>query len=135
MYLLDTNICIEIINDRPAKVRERFDKVVKAKADVFVSTITIFELSYGAEKSDRKDFNRRRLESFVSGPLQLLAFEEDDAIRAGLIRAELEAKGTPIGPFDTLIAGQALQRKLTVVTANIREFTRVKGLSLENWSR
>jgi tRNA(fMet)-specific endonuclease VapC len=134
-YLLDTNVCIEIINGRPAKVRERFQTTVRADADLFVSSVTSFELWYGAEKSDRKEFNRRRVEAFFAGPLQVLQLEEDDARRAGEVRAALEAQGKPIGPYDTLIAGQALHRKLSLVTANVREFSRVKGLTLENWTR
>jgi len=134
-YLLDTNVCIEIINGRPAKVRERFQTTVRADADLFVSSVTSFELWYGAEKSDRKEFNRRRVETFFAGPLQVLQLEEDDARRAGEVRAALEAQGKPIGPYDTLIAGQALHRGLSLVTANVREFSRVKGLRLENWTR
>jgi tRNA(fMet)-specific endonuclease VapC len=134
-YLLDTNVCIEIINGRPAKVRERFQTTVRADADLFVSSVTSFELWYGAEKSDRKEFNRRRVETFFAGPLQVLQLEEDDARRAGEVRAALEAQGKQIGPYDTLIAGQALHRKLSLVTANVREFSRVRGLTLENWTR
>lgn len=135
MYLLDTNVCIEIINGRPAQVREHFEAAVKAKSQLFVSSITSFELRYGAEKSDRKDFNHSRVDIFLAGPVELITFEDDDAKVAGKLRADLEARGKMIGPFDTLLAAQALQRDLIMVTANTREFSRVKGLACENWSR
>jgi tRNA(fMet)-specific endonuclease VapC len=135
MYLLDTNVCVEIINGRPAKVRERFDSVVREKKEICVSSVTAFELWYGAEKSDRREITRGRVDIFLGGPVRLLSFDEEDARYAGEIRGVLELHGRMIGPFDTLIAGQALRHKLTVVTANTREFSRVNGLNLENWTR
>ncbi len=135
MYLLDTNVCIEIINKRSAKVREHFQLAVEGGASLFVSSISSFELWYGVEKSDQQEVNRRLVAAFLSGPLQLLTFDEEDSVLAGGIRATLEIQGKAIGPFDTLIAGQALRQGLILVTANTREFSRVKGLRLENWAR
>src|SRR6266700_4882919 len=131
MYLLDTNVCIEIINRRSAKVREHFQLAVEGGASLLVSSISSFELWYGVEKSDQQEVNRRLVAAFLSGPLQLLTFDEEDSVRAGGIRATLEMQGKTIGPFDTLIAGQALRQGLILVTANTREFSRVKGLRFE----
>jgi tRNA(fMet)-specific endonuclease VapC len=135
MLLLDTNVCVEIIRGRPERTRDRFRHEVKEGTELFVSTVTCFELWYGAEKSDRPDVNRRGVETFLSGPLQVLDFNEGDSRIAGSIRTTLELQGKMIGPFDTLVAGQALRHNLTIVTANIREFSRVKGLRIENWTK
>lgn len=101
---------------------------------MFVSSVTSFELWYGVDKSEKPDVNRRLVELLLTGPLEVLNFDEEDSRSAGAIRAALESEGKTIGPFDTLIAGQALRRDLTVVTANVREFSRVQGLRLENWA-
>lgn len=135
MYLFDTNVCIALINKDPAKVRGHFQQAAKAGELMYVSSVTSFELWYGVGKSDREDFNRRRLEIFLAGRVRLLPFDEEDGKRAGFIRSALEAKGKMIGPFDTLLAGQALRHALTVATANVREFSRVEGLKVENWVR
>jgi tRNA(fMet)-specific endonuclease VapC len=134
-YLLDTNACIALINGVPAAVRARFDKAVDSGARVFVSTVVLYELWYGVSKSARPELNAKLVEAFLAGPAQLQGFEEEDARRAGAIRAELEKSGKPIGAYDVLIAGQALNRGLTLVTANTREFGRVKGLVCEDWGR
>ena len=135
MYLLDTNVCIALINKDPAKARGHFQQAAKSGQLMYVSSVTSFELWYGVGKSDREDFNRRRLEIFFSGRVRLLPFDEEDGKSAGFIRSALEAKGKMIGPFDTLLAGQALRHGLTVATANVREFSRVEGLKVENWVR
>lgn len=134
-YLLDTNACIALINGKPAAVRNRFQKAVAGGAQVNVSTIAAFELWYGVEKSEQRDANKSRLETFFAGPISLMPFEEEDAKAAGKIRAELEAAGRPIGAYDLLIAGQAVRHKLTLVTANGKEFGRVKGLDWEDWAK
>ena len=118
--LLDTNVCIEIMNGRPRSVGERFEQALAAESELFVSTISSFELWYGAEWSGRPEFNRERLEHFLAGRVRELPFDEEDAARAGEVRAALERRGTPIGGFDTLIAGQALARGLVLVTHNVR---------------
>lgn len=134
-YLLDTNACIALINGKPAAVRARLAKAVDAGSQVLVPAVVVFELWYGVAKSARPEANARRVETFFAGPVRLLAFEEEDARRAGAVRAALEIAGKPIGAYDVLIAGQALCHKLTLVTANAREFGRVKGLVWEDWGR
>ena len=134
-YLLDTNACIALINGKPANVRRRFQKAINAGDILHVSSIAAFELWYGAEKSTQKEQNRDRLRTFFSGPIVLMNFEEEDAKTAGGVRASLEAAGRPIGAYDLLMAGQALRSRLTLVTANAREFSRVKGLDWEDWGK
>jgi tRNA(fMet)-specific endonuclease VapC len=134
-FLLDTNACIAIINGKPPAVRARFDKAVRAGDEFFVSTITAFELWYGVAKSARAESNAVTCRTFFAGPLVLLPFEEQDAQASGMIRAAMGKKGTPIGAYDLLIAGQALRHPLTLVTANSREFSRIPSLRLQNWSR
>jgi len=133
-YLLDTNACIALINDTPISVRTRFQKATSGGSQVLVSSVTTFELWYGVRKSSREEFNTRRLQTFLAGPILLLPFEDEDATTAGSVRASLEASGKPIGAYDLLIAGQALQRQLTLVTANVSEFSRVKGLLWQDWA-
>jgi tRNA(fMet)-specific endonuclease VapC len=134
-YLLDTNACIALINRTSAAVRNRFQKALSTRAQIYVSSVVTFELWYGVAKSERQDLNTQRLQTFLAGPMILLPLEEQDARVAGSIRAALQASGTPIGAYDTLIAGQALARKFTLVTANVSEFSRVKGLSWQDWAR
>ncbi len=97
--------------------------------------VVAFELWYGAAKSARPAANAQLLTTFFAGPVGLLAFDDEDAKISGAVRAVLEAAGRPIGAYDLLIAGQALRHKLTLVTANSREFARVKGLSWEDWGK
>jgi tRNA(fMet)-specific endonuclease VapC len=134
-YLLDTNACIALINGAPAAVRTRFEKAASADVAIFVPSGTLYELWYGVFKSARAQFNTRRLRTFLAGPVIPLAFEDEDARGAGEVRAALESSGKPIGAYDILIAGQALERKLTLVTANVSEFSRVKGLAWEDWAK
>jgi tRNA(fMet)-specific endonuclease VapC len=102
---------------------------------IHVSTIAAFELWCGVEKSTKTETNRDRLQMFFAGPIALMNFEGEDAKAAGAVRAALEAAGRPIGAYDLLIAGQAMRNKVTLVTANAREFGRVKGLDWEDWAR
>jgi tRNA(fMet)-specific endonuclease VapC len=134
-YLLDTNACIALINGDPERVRKRFEQATAAGAQVFVSSVVTFELWYGVAKSSREEFNTRRLRAFLAGPLAVLPLEEADARAAGLARAALEASGKPIGAYDVLIAGQAIHRQVTLVTANVAEFSRVKGLTWQDWAK
>jgi tRNA(fMet)-specific endonuclease VapC len=134
-YLLDTNACIALINDRAPAVRVRLQKALAADATVLVSSVAAFELWYGVAKSGRPDANARLVETFFAGPVRLLDFEAEDAKVAGRIRAGLEAMGKPIGAYDLLIAGQAVRHQLTLITANAREFARVKGLDWEDWAK
>ncbi len=102
---------------------------------MFVPTVVTFELWYGVANSTRQEENAKRVETFFAGPVSLLCFEEEDAKAAGKLRAASEDVGKPMGAYDLLIAGQALRHKLTLVTANTREFRRVKGLIWEDWAK
>ena len=133
-YLLDTNACVALINGTPKAVRRRFQRAIAKEATVLVSSVVAFELWYGVAKSERREANTQRLEAFLAGPLGWMAFDEEDAREAGIVRAELERAGKPIGAYDVLIAGQARRRRATVVTSNTREFYRVKGLKWEDWA-
>ena len=129
-YLLDTNICIYLIKKRPLAVLERFRQY--SPKDVAISTITLFELEYGVEKSQYPQRSKDALAKFLL-PLNLINLDRSSAIEAAIIRARLEKKGMPIGPYDLLIAGLSRSRDMTLVTNNIKEFERVVSLHLENW--
>mgnify|MGYP001778278923 CR=1 FL=1 len=101
-------------------------------SDIAISSITVFELEYGAAKSKWGEETKRKLAVFLS-PFTILPFSTEDAIAAGQVRAQLEKSGRPIGPYDTLIAAQGISRGLTVVTHNTNEFIRVPGIKLEDW--
>ena len=127
--MLDTNLCIRALRDRPTGLRARFN----AEADgLCLSTVVLFELLHGAEKSARPAENRREVERFA-GRLEVLAFDADAAAHAGEIRTVLERLGQVIGAYDLLIAGHARSRGLVVVTGNLDEFSLVAGLRSENW--
>jgi tRNA(fMet)-specific endonuclease VapC len=134
-YLLDTNACIALNKGEPASVRARLDKAIHGGARVWVSSVVLYELWYGVAKSARPKESAEDLATFLAGPVRVLGFEEEDAREAGGVRAQLERIGKPIGAYGMLIAGQALSRKLTVVTANTKEFARVKSLIWEDWGR
>ena len=129
-YLLDTDICIYIINKRPASVLD----VIRSKhpEDISISSITAAELYYGAERSQKRHQNRIAVLEFLI-PFNLLDFDQRAAVSYGKIRTELESKGTPVGPMDLLLASQATAYNLIFVTNNIKEFKRIDYLHLENW--
>ncbi len=129
--LLDTNICVYALKNRPRQVLKRLQTV--GPAAVAVSVITVVELRQGADKSLRPDINHAALDDFLE-PMTILPFEERDVRAAARVRAHLERIGKPIGDFDSLIAGQGLARDLIVVTNNVDEFGRVPDLSLVNWA-
>ncbi|MCX7061612.1 MAG: type II toxin-antitoxin system VapC family toxin [Gammaproteobacteria bacterium] len=129
-FLLDTNICIYLLNDRRPEAIEIARRFVAA--DCMLSVMTELELEVGRIKSQRGPRYEATLAHFL-GSLTVLPLTREDARRAAGLRAVLETKGTPIGPYDLLIAAQALSRDLTVVTNNETEFRRVPGLKLENW--
>jgi tRNA(fMet)-specific endonuclease VapC len=133
-YLLDTNVCIALINGTESKVRARFAQASRQKATLATSSIVVHELWYGVAKSELASQNARALAAFLSSDIAVIDFSEKDAQVAGEIRAELERRGKRIGEYDTLIAGQAFCRNLTLVTANTREFARVKNLNVEDWT-
>jgi tRNA(fMet)-specific endonuclease VapC len=134
-YLLDTSACIALMNGAPATVRSRFEKAIRGDFQVYVSSVVAFELWYGIAKSARIETNTQRLEMLLSSSAIALPFDNEDARASGSIRAALQAAGTPIGAYDYLIAGQALARRLTLVTANVSEFSRVKGLFWQDWAK
>lgn len=133
-YLLDTNVCIAIINNRPETLRKRLRDALEQDAQIAVSSVVVFELWYGVGKSRHQARNADRLRTFLTGPLEVLGFDEEDGRIAGLQRARLEAGGTPIGPYDLLIAAQAIRHGRTLVTANVNEFAKVRGLVWEDWA-
>ncbi len=133
-YLLDTNVCIALINGRPLGVRRRFEEVSTSGASITTSSVVVFELWYGVGKSTRPGANAERLSLFFGGPIDMLDFDSKDGREAGRIRATLEAIGKPIGAYDLLIAGQALRRGARLVTSNSSEFARVTDLAWEDWA-
>lgn len=134
-FLLDTNVCIAIINGKSPLLEKRLLEELAAKAQMFVSAVSAFELWYGVAKSARRPANTQQLAAFFAGWVTLLPFEEEDARFAGEIRAAMEAVGRPVGVYDLLIAGQALRHEMTLVTANTREFGRIKSLLWEDWAK
>ena len=133
-YLLDTNAVVALLRNNPAGVRERYREAQSASDYLALSSVVLFELWYGVAKSSRVQENTERLRILLSGDLDLLDFDDEDARAAGQVRATVEKAGKPIGAYDLLIAGQALRRELTVITANSSEFSRVTGLSWQDWT-
>jgi tRNA(fMet)-specific endonuclease VapC len=131
-YLLDTNICIYLIKQRPPEVLTRLRK--QSPIDIFISSITAAELYFGAEYSMHKERNRLALEEFLL-PFEILPFDEKAVLQYGIVRTELQKKGKIIGAMDLMIAAHALANNLTLVTNNEREFTRVSNLKIENWTK
>jgi len=127
-YLLDTNAFIAWLGQAETPIMRR---VAANRHQLAFSAIVAHELYFGAYNSGRPEQNVARIAAL---DITLLPFDGEDARVAGEIRAELKRRGTPIGPFDVLIAGQALARDLVVVTANVREFERVEGLAIEDWT-
>jgi tRNA(fMet)-specific endonuclease VapC len=130
-YLLDTNLVIALLAGRSPQIESRFEGC--DPEDVAVSAVTAFELYFGAYKSARVEFNLETLRQLFS-ELPILNIDSSDGRAAGEVRAALQRLGTPIGPYDVLIAGQAKARGLTVVTNNTAEFKRVEGLAVEDWT-
>ena len=130
-YMLDTNICIYVMKNRPERVLERFRKELDRGR--CISSITLAELEYGMKHSSNPVKNEQSLLKFLL-PLSILPFGQAAASAYGEIRAYLQRKGTPIGPLDMLIAAHARAENMILVTNNVREFERVPGLELENWA-
>lgn len=131
MILLDTNICIHIINARPPAVLQRFRQY--RMGEVGLCSVVAAELAYGVAKSGSAR-NREALAMFLA-PLTILPFDEAAVWSYGALRVELERRGTPIGALDTMIAAHALSQQALLVTHNTREFARVPGLQLDNWAQ
>ena len=128
-YMLDTNLCIRVLRDRPAAIRERFNLNAEA---LCISTIVLTELLHGAARSARPEHHRAEVERFAAR-LEVLPFGAAAADHAADIRAALERRGLMIGGYDVLIAGHARSQGLVVVTGNLGEFARVEGLRAEDW--
>lgn len=133
MICLDTNAVIAAINQRVPNVRQRLEAALVARTTIAIPVIVLYELSYGIRKSMRGQANAQALAAFLALGLTVWYFEPEDAEEAGGIRLALERAGTPIGPYDILIAAQARRRSALLVTANTGEFERVPGLRTENW--
>jgi len=131
-YLIDTNICIYIINKRPVAVIEKFKQF--ELGEIGISTITVSELQYGAAKSIYRKKNEVRLQEFLS-PFEIVAYDQTAAEVYGDIRFQLEKLGRPIGPLDLLIAAQAISQDFVLITNNEKEFKRLKKLKVENWAK
>jgi len=128
-YMLDTNICIFTIKNRPQEVRETFKR---HSGQMCISAVTLMELIYGAEKSSNPERNLADVEAFTAR-LEVLKYDPEAAAHTGQLRAELARLGKQIGPYDQMIAGHARSQGLIVVTNNCREFDRVPGLRIEDW--
>lgn len=129
-FLIDTNICIYIMNERPPGVIKKFKKLDPGV--IGISSITVSELQYGVSKSKYKKQNLKRLEEFLV-PFDILPYDELASEFYGDIRLNLEERGRIIGPLDLLIAAHAISRSLVLVTNNDKEFKRIKSLKIENW--
>ena len=130
-YMLDTNICIYVIKHKPEKVFRKLQTI--HPEDVCISSVTYGALVHGVEKSAAVEKNRLAL-SILLANMEILDFDVDAADYYGKIRADLEKKGTPIGPLDMMIAGHAQSLGYTVITNNMKEFSRVAALKIENWA-
>jgi tRNA(fMet)-specific endonuclease VapC len=130
MFLLDTNICIYIVNKHPQNIIQRIETY--NPFDIKISVITVAEMEYGVAKSKMREKNRAALMNFISN-FEIISFELKDAEIYGIIRAELEQKGKIIGAYDMQLAAQALSRDYIFVINNTKEFNRIKKLRLEKW--
>ena len=131
-YLIDTNICIYIMNKMPPEVIRKLKNT--GIGQIGISSITVSELYYGASKSKLKKQNFKRLEEFLT-PFEIFSYDENASKFYGAIRSQLENQGSVIGPLDMLIAAHALSNALVLVTNNEKEFNRIKSLKIENWTR
>lgn len=128
--MLDTNICIALIKQKPANVVRRFNDYLVG--DICISSVTLAELRYGVAKSQFQQKNQHALDDFMM-PLEVAFFDEAAANMYGVLRASLEKKGTPIGAMDLMIGAHALSENLTIVTNNVREFNRIPNLVVVDW--
>lgn len=130
-FLLDTNICVFVIRQKPEVVVQRFQR--HQPGEIGISTVTLAELRYGADKSSNPPENHSALNGFLA-PLEIVEFDAEAAEYYGKARTDLELRGIPIGPLDMIIAAHALCLGVPLVTNNMREFSRVTGLAVEDWS-
>jgi tRNA(fMet)-specific endonuclease VapC len=134
MICLDTNIVISILNGRIPSLRHRVGEQMRGGTQVALPVLVLFEMRYGIEGSSRREHSDLLLQRFVGLGIVVLPFDAEDAAHAGDIRAHLESKGTPIGPYDCLIAAQVRRRGAALATVNRREFNRVPGLIVIDWA-
>jgi len=130
MYLLDTNICIYAIKQKPSSILKIIKE--KSKLGIYISSLTVAELEYGIENSSKIEENRISLLKFLS-LFNILSFDDKDAIPYGKLKSKLKKEGKIIGPIDMLLAAQAISKNLIFVTNNIKEFERIEHIRLENW--
>ncbi len=130
MYLLDTNICIYAMNNKYPSIAEKLAFI--PKNDIYIPTVVVCELVYGAEKSKWGVKNRLKMERFLA-PFNIIPFTREDAVTCGQIRAYLAKNGIPIGMYDVMIAAQGITRNMTVVTHNTNEFSRVPDIKIQDW--
>ncbi len=131
-YMLDTNICIFVLRN---KVTEQLNQKLTSNkfSDIAISAITLAELEVGVQKSYNPEKAEEKLQLFIA-PFSILPFEIKDTLVYAQVRNELEINGTPVGPLDTLIASHALSNNLTIITNNVRGFSRIKDLKIEDWT-
>ena len=134
MFCLDTNIIINIMNARKPYLRTRLKQEIENGVGIYVPSVILFELNYGITKSNRTQYCKNVLREFMSQPVTLVNFDYQDAEQAATIRAYLEARGTPIGPYDLLIAAQARRLGAVLVSDNRKEFERVPALMVTDWA-
>ena len=134
MICLDTNIVISILNGRDPSLRHRLEEQLRGGIKVGMPVVALFEMRFGIAKSNRRERSERLLQRFLDLGIDILPFDAEDAAHAGDIRAHLESKGTPIRPYDYLIAAQARRRGAALVTLNTRELSRVPGLIVVDWA-
>ena len=134
MLCLDTNVIIAVLSERSPSTILRLKQEIRSGTDILVPAIVVHELRFGIAMSARQDANRRAVDAFLAGPVEIPNFDSNDATEAADIRSYLKRQGTPIGPYDVLIAAQARRRTAILVTGNVREFRRVPGLAVQNWT-
>ncbi len=134
-YSLDTNACVAILRRKPDSVRIKAEKAIRQGSSLLISSVVLHELWYGVFKGSRVQENVQQLQAFLAWGVELLHFDEEDARVSGEIRADLEARGSRIGAYDTLIGGQCLRHGLTLVTSNLSEFSRIRGLTCVDWAK
>jgi tRNA(fMet)-specific endonuclease VapC len=134
-YFLDTSACVAILRRKPDSVRIKAEKAIRQGARLLISSVVLHELWYGVFKGSRVEENAWQLQAFLAWGIEVLNFDEDDASVSGEIRAALEASGNRIGAYDTLIGGQCLRHGFTLVTNNLSEFSRIRGLACVDWAK
>jgi tRNA(fMet)-specific endonuclease VapC len=134
MVCLDTNVIVAIMTGRSATATRRLREEVARGSRILIPAIVVHELRFGVAKSTRRASNEQAVDSFLA-PFETPSFDLADAADAAEIRMHLHRRGTPIGPYDVLIAAQARRRGAILVTGNVREFRRVPGLAVENWAK